>query len=224
VFKSSGNKYWFDCECGHQFDSALCSITVMNCWCPYCAHQKLCEKKDCPSCLENSFALHEKSKYWSDKNGDVKPRQVFKSSGNKYWFDCECGHQFDSALRDITSLNLAWCPYCANPSNLLCDKVDCQTCFNKSFASHEKSKYWSDKNDDVKPRQAFKSSGKKYWFNCDKCNHEFESALYKINVMNRWCPYCANQKLCEKKDCPSCLENSFALHENQNIGVKKMGM
>ena len=46
----------------------------------------------------------------------------------------------------------------------LCDKVDCQTCFDKSFASHEKSKFWSSKNGDVKPRQVFKGSSNKYWF------------------------------------------------------------
>jgi len=45
----------------------------------------------------------------------------------------------------------------------LCDKEDCKKCFEKSFASHEKAKYWSNKNE-LKPRQVFKSSGKKYFF------------------------------------------------------------
>ena len=37
--------------------------------------------------------------------------------------------------------------------------------FEKSFASHEKSKYWSDKNE-LKPYQVSKNSHKKYLFNC----------------------------------------------------------
>jgi hypothetical protein len=37
-------------------------------------------------------------------------------------------------------------------SKQLCDNLECKICFEKSFASHEKSKYWSDKNDCVKPR------------------------------------------------------------------------
>jgi hypothetical protein len=58
----------------------------------------LCENEDCQTCFEKSFASHEKSKYWSDKNGIVKPRQVFKSVNTKYWFDCDCGHEFETAV------------------------------------------------------------------------------------------------------------------------------
>lgn len=35
---------------------------------------------DCHKCLESSFASHEKARFWSKKNGDTNPRQVFKSS------------------------------------------------------------------------------------------------------------------------------------------------
>jgi hypothetical protein len=53
-----------------------------------CNSKRLCEKENCKSCFEKSFASNEKSKYWSEKNGDIKPRQVFKSANIKYWFDC----------------------------------------------------------------------------------------------------------------------------------------
>ena len=111
-----------------------------------CSSKRLCDNVDCQTCFEKSFSSHEKSKYWSVKNGDVKPIQVFKGSSNKYWFDCICGHSFESALGNIATSN-QWCPYCSNPPHKLCEK-DCQRCFEKSFASHEKSKYWSDKNVD----------------------------------------------------------------------------
>ena len=29
----------------------------------------------------------------------------------------------------------SWCPYCAVPSKKTCNKEDCLTCFNKSFAN-----------------------------------------------------------------------------------------
>jgi hypothetical protein len=64
--------------------------------------------------------------------------------------------------------------------------------FEKSFASHPKAKYWSEKNGDVKPRDVFKSSGKKYWFNCGECNHEFESGLNNISG-GKWCSNCVNK-------------------------------
>lgn len=38
MFKGTHNKYWFDCVCGHEFESALCNITTSNQWCPYCSN------------------------------------------------------------------------------------------------------------------------------------------------------------------------------------------
>ena len=35
--------------------------------------------------------------------------------------------------------------------------------FEKSFASHEKAKYWSSKNE-LKPEGVARGSNKKYWF------------------------------------------------------------
>ena len=187
-----------------------------------CNSKRLCENEECKICFEKSFASHDKSKYWSEKNGDVKPIQVFKGSSNKYWFDCDiCGHQFKSSLNNITGQHNTWCPYCANKQ--LCEKEDCKTCFDKSFASHDKSEFWSSKNGDVKPIQVFKGSSNKYWFDCDICGHEFENSLNHITGMNRWCPYCVNQKLCEKEDCKTCFENSFASHEKSKYWSEKNG-
>jgi Marseilleviridae restriction endonuclease len=45
--------------------------------------------------------------------------------------------------------------------------------FEKSFASHPKSKYWSN-NNKLKPHEVYKSTAKDFLFNCDKCYHEFE--------------------------------------------------
>jgi len=70
--------------------------------------------------------------------------------------------------------------------------------FEKSFASHEKAKYWSDKNE-LKAREVFLNSNKKYWFNCS-CEHELYSSLSDI-TNGRWCPHCLNkteQKLYEQ--------------------------
>ena len=219
VFKSANTKYWFDChKCDHEFNSILCNITgLQSSWCYYCSNKQLCDNKECKTCYNKSFASHEKSKYWSDKNGDVKPRQVFKSSGIKYWFDC-C-HQFKTSLNSITGMQSCWCPYCAKKR--LCENEECQTCFEKSFDSHEKSKYWSDKNSDVKPRHVFKSSGKKYWFNCN-CGHQFESDLCGITgLQSSWCSYCANKQLCDYKECKPCFNKSFASHEKSKYWSDK---
>lgn len=154
-----------------------------------------------------TFDSHPKSKYWSDKN-TIKPNEIALNSHKKFLFDCECGHQFESSLLNINQAN-NWCPYCCIPSQKLCDN-DCLSCYNKSFASHEKSKYWSGENE-LNPRQLFKGSDrKKYKFNCDKCPHKFEIILKSITTKGNWCSYCSHQKLCEDIDCNMCYNNSFA--------------
>lgn len=170
-----------------------------------CTRQTLCDDEECVKCFFKSFESHPKAKYWSDEN-DKTPRQVFKSSGKKYKFDCKCGHEFEMLLYNITRNK--WCPYCVNQK--LCDDKNCVLCFDKSFASHKKSKYWSESNE-KNPRQVFKSSYKKYTFDC-KCGHQFDSTLSNITCKNTWCRYCSKpaKKLCDDENCTSCFNNSFA--------------
>ena len=188
VTKFNNIKRWFKCgECEHEFQSSLCNISNGK-WCPFCSNKSICRYDSCRHCFNNSFASSDKAKYWSEKNGDVKPRDVFKSSHTKYWFKCgECEHEFQSGLCSISKGH--WCSFCSNQN--LCQD-DCRHCFANSFAISDKAKYWSEKNGDVKPRDVFKSSGKKYWFNCGECNHEFESGLNNISN-GKWCPNCVNK-------------------------------
>jgi very-short-patch-repair endonuclease len=211
VYNVSAKKYYFDCDkCNHEFINNPSHIKGGR-WCPYCCipQKKLCGSKDCTDCFEKSFASHEKSVFWSDKN-EQKPDFILKKGDKKIWFNCDkCNHDFETQIKAVTISN-HWCPYCVNQK--LCDNNECKECFNKSFASHEKAKFWSSKNS-ISPRQIFKGSGKKYWFDCDKCCHEFYMSLTHISGRNSWCPYCSNKQMCDNDDCKECFNKSFASHE-----------
>ena len=190
VFKSSHKKYLFDCDkCGHEFENELNSITIQKQWCNFCSNSKLCNNIDCKTCLDKSFASHKQSIFWSYIN-KISPRSVFKSSDKKYLFNCDkCGHEFEIKLSYISN-NKSWCSYCT--SRKLCDKSDCKLCLDKSFASHPRAIFWSEKNENINPRNVFKNSNYKYWFYCGK-GHEFETILGSISNMNSWCPFCINK-------------------------------
>ena len=149
------------------------------------------------------FSEHPKSKFWSERN-ILKPNQVALNSHKKFWVVCQCAHPFESSLLNITQAN-AWCPYCYNRK--LCG--NCESCNNKSFASHPKSIHWSNKNQ-MQPNEVLKGSEKKYYFNCDKCPHELLISLKNITSKGHWCSYCSHQKLCENTDCEMCSNISFA--------------
>lgn len=217
VYKSTSKKYIFDCICGHEFTAALNHISNGK-WCSFCSNppKQLCEDNNCNECYEKSFASHPKSEFWSDKN-QLKPRQVFKNSHKSFLFDCnKCYHELNIKLEKISIKN-SWCSYCVNQK--LCEKEECNECYEKSFASHIKSKFWSNKNDLI-PRQIFKQSNKKYIFDCTICNHEFECNIDSI-YKGVWCIFCANQKLCENNDCTKCFNKSFALHHKSKFWSDK---
>jgi Probable Zinc-ribbon domain len=206
VFPNSRNKFIFDCEiCGHEFLMRLNNIVQQDSWCPFCSSTELCDDENCKTCEEKSFFANEKSFSWSNKN-ILKPRNVFKSSVQKFIFECEiCLHEFTTSPNSITNSE-TWCPFCAHKK--LCENENCETCFFYSFASEDSSFYWSKKNL-LQPRNVFKNSNENFFFDCDVCCHEFTASLSDIVQKNSGCPFCAHRQLCEDEKCTYCFKNSF---------------
>jgi very-short-patch-repair endonuclease len=160
-------------------------------WCKYCCNSGsiLCKDKECDFCYKKSFASHEKSKYWNyELNNNLTPRDILLSSHKKCWFNCyKCPHKIYSRLADITN-NKRWCQYCCKFNKKLCDDKDCNFCYYNSFASNEKSKYWSYQlNNNKKPREFTKNTDKKCWFKCDICKENFNIRLTDISQNSQWC-------------------------------------
>ncbi len=82
--------------------------------------------------------------------------------------------------------------------------------YEKSFAVHEKSKFWNYEKNDDKPEDYSLNSHKKVWFTCPKCSHNFEIIISTV-TRGSFCSYCCfpPQKLCQD-DCEMCFNNSFA--------------
>ena len=204
VALNSHKKFWFDCECGHEFESNLVNINQSNNWCPYCYNRKLCG--NCESCNEKSFATHEKSFYWSDKN-KLKPNKVIKGCDKKFYFNCnKCPHELLISPKKISVLG-RWCSYCSHQK--LCENNNCEMCWNNSFASVERCKYL---HDNINPRMLFKSTNKKFKFDCNVCQKVFSCQLSDV-TKGVWCSFCVNKteqilfdKLKEKYDI---LERQF---------------
>jgi very-short-patch-repair endonuclease len=216
IFKSSGKKYYFNCEkCNHVFNASIANV-VKNRWCPYCCipSRRVCENIDCLFCFSKSFASHAKSQYWSTKNTKL-PRQVLKNSNTAFIFDCiDCKHENTINLNNVVSGN--WCSYCCIPVQKLCDNIECKLCFNNSFASHNKSSFWSKRNGNITSRNVSKNSTAKYWLFCNTCGHEFERSLSNIKEdIETHCIYCIipTKLLCDNNDCTYCFSRSFASHE-----------
>jgi very-short-patch-repair endonuclease/DNA-directed RNA polymerase subunit RPC12/RpoP len=209
IFISTGKKFWFECgECGHYFNSSPNHIAKGR-WCPYCSGHKLCGDIECKICFDRSFASHEKAQFWSDTN-ELTALEVTICSGKKIFFDCpECYHCFDITICDVV-LKKQWCRFCTHQD--LCKDEECEMCFDSSFASTERAKYWSNKNERT-ARSVFKNSNKKFWFDCHECGHTFDSVASTITKMDVWCRYCNHKDLCDSDECEHCFQASFASSE-----------
>jgi len=208
----------FTCnKCDEDFSRVVQLVTDRGAWCPCCSTSTICLKPGCEICYKKSFEYQfpDKAKHWSDKNR-VQACRVRSRSNKKYIFDCECGHEFVSALAKVAVGK--WCPYCSG--NKLClDSKNCFNCFSRSFASFEASKVsqWSDIKNDVSPHQVAISSSKKYWFDCKECNHSFEAALKDVVQKSNWCAFCANLKRCKDvRNCETCFSKTFASFEDKD--------
>lgn len=188
-FKASHKSCLFNCDvCNHEYSTRLHDIHMNDAGCPFCAHKQICEiSKNCSICFEASFGYHEMAKNWS-KTNEISPFLVYKNSHKIFEFDCrKCNHTFSGVLSDITKGNN--CNYCAHRK--LCESPDCDFCYNVSFLSHHRSKFWSNKNIE-KPRDVVKNSNEKYIFDCNKCKKEFKSRLGHV-ASGSWCPFCKNK-------------------------------
>lgn len=240
ICRGSQKKYWFTCDiCCHDFQGLVLNITTQNQWCPYCANRKLCGDKNCTHCYNKSFASHQgktingklKNECWNyQKNQPLTPYNIGNMTKNKYWFTCDnCSHDFQINTSNITSrIKPTWCPYCTKNSMMrkICGDINCKSCYDRSLASYkDKTKNGklkieclnNNKNNNIKPINISIANNKKYWFNCDICNHSFNMRIADMTKKSYWCPYCSIpcQKLCDDKNCNHCHNNSFASYTDK---------
>jgi very-short-patch-repair endonuclease len=218
ILKQTHKIYAFTCtDCNHIFHAAPHDINgKAKMWCNFCGKKKLCDADDCTWCYEKSFASHALAKFWHPtKNESITPRMVRKKTKEIYHFQCtHCFHEFQAALIDISGWKSdIHCQYCGPYiTRVLCDDDSCSICFQKSFASHPKAFcFLSDRNKKT-ARQIPLSSSTNAWFQCDTCQHIFNSRISHV-ASRHFCPYCAQLKMCESDvDCANCFSKSLASH------------
>ena len=111
---------------------------------------------------------------------------------------------------------------CSSTQRKLCGKKACKICFVNSFQNYKnktnscklKIDCWDYKaNGNIKPINIRKYSHKYFWFQCEICNHKFNSRIASITSLNQWCMYCTNQKLCDNNECITCYNKSFSSYK-----------
>ena len=165
-------------SCGETFKATWGNVSMNN-GCPYCAGKKAGKS--------NSLATKnpELAKQWHPvKNGSLTPEKVTANSNNKVWWKCSQNpkHQWEAVINNRNIWDYG-CPYCAG--QLASED------YNLLLINPELCKEWDCKKNDKLPQEYTPNSGKKAWWLCDECNHEWQAKIDSRN-RGRGCPICEN--------------------------------
>lgn len=128
------------------------------------------------------------------KNGRIKPEYIRASANHKFWWKCEKGHSWEAPVYSRANGN--GCPCCSGKV-LVVGENDLQS------QNPELAKEWhSDKNGELTPSLITIRNGKKVWWKCSDCGHE-----WKTTVAHR----------SEGKGCPICGRNKSEISRYRNI-------
>ena len=176
----SNKKVWWICPNGHEYQLCVNDRVVRGHGCPYCSsHRVMKGYNDLES--QNPVLAKE----WDYDRNIISPSEVTVASGKKVWWKCDKGHEWEAAISKRS--NGRGCPYCSG-QKVLKGYNDLAT-LNPTLIEE-----WNyNKNIDVLPTGVSAHSGRKVWWKCSKCNHEWQATIDKRSN-GRGCPKCKNKK------------------------------
>ena len=175
---NSNRKVWWKCKHGHEWQAIVSDRVSKHIGCPVCSnHKVLAGYNDletmCPEIAEE----------WNiEKNGSLLPSQVVSGSAKVVWWKCKQGHEWKTPVCARTNKG-ASCPYCSN-KKVLVGYNDLAT------VRPEIARDWNyKKNRDLLPTMFSYGSGRKVWWKCSTCGHEWQASINSRNQGNT-CPHC----------------------------------
>lgn len=184
VTPRSSQSVWWQCKNGHEWKVNISSRTSQNLGCAVCSGRRAASDSN----LATEYP--ELAAQWHPtKNGTLTPELVVSGSAKRVWWQCEKGHEWESAIRKRKKSS--GCPFCsgkrADPEN------------NLAAQFPQLMKEWdSAKNSELDPTKLLSGSGKKVWWVCSK-GHEWEATIYNRAKVGSGCKQCASDKRSHKK-------------------------
>ena len=95
VTPGSSKNVWWKCQKGHSYSCRVVSRTAKKCGCPYCSNQRLLVGYNDLQTTHPKLA----SEWLYEKNGELKPTDVFAGSSRKVWWKCKtCGREWEAYI------------------------------------------------------------------------------------------------------------------------------
>lgn len=182
VFPGSSDKAWWKCPNGCDYDGVIAK-RVEGVGCRYCSNRAVNEK-NCMRATRPDLT----AEFHPWKNGERTPDNIVAGIRDKLWWLCiPHGHDWevsgDNRVRQGTG-----CPYCSNKrvwvgfNDMATTRPDMAAEFSRS------------RNGDLTPQDVVAGTGKRIWWECQTCGHEWPSTGDSRANSKRGCKECARQK------------------------------
>ena len=176
----SEKEKWRICSKNHEYKRKIC-LEVASQVCP------LCTNKVIVSGINDLKTLYPNlMKEWDyDKNVDILPEQLGKTSRKKVWWKCGFNHSYQASI-ESRIVNNSSCPYCSG-RKIIPGETDFKST-NPILAME-----WDYEKNTVKPDEISKSYNREVFWRCSK-GHSWSEMLSNRVRRNTKCPYCCPRR------------------------------
>ena len=188
IVPGSGKKVWWRCRvCGHEWQTTVASRN-QGAGCPKCSRElqldefhKTMVRKRGTLLMKYPHLVNE----WNEaRNRDVKPADVLAGSNQRVWWKCSvCGYEWQATIHSRSNGN--GCPLCAN-------KAVIEGVNDLATKRPDLTEEWLYSKNTVLPSEVTTGSGKKVWWQCGTCGHEWLATIAS-RTNGAGCPMCASR-------------------------------
>ena len=175
----SNKRVWWRCKQGHSWEAVISSRKKSGC--RYC-YGKNVFNPGFNDLLTVNPALA--AEWDSEKNGDLRPRNVAANTRTKAWWLCEKGHSWKADISNRNNGN--GCPFCANRLLL--------TGYNDLMTQDPNlCKEWDyENNAPLMPSEVIANSPKTVWWKCPLHGHSWQASVLSRRL-GAGCLYCSGK-------------------------------
>ena len=182
ITTGSNRKVWWNCGKGedHEWDD-IPNHRTSGGGCPFCAGRRVADSNR----LSTNYP-HLVPEWHPNRNGDLAPNAITKSSGRKVWWLCGHGHEWEAVVASRTQMG-SGCPYCAGKRVTDGNRL--------SILFPELVEEWHPtRNGELTPNDVSYGSNKKRWWVC-KEGHEWKTVVSYRTLDGTGCPYCSGKRV-----------------------------
>ncbi|WP_428912055.1 zinc-ribbon domain-containing protein [Niallia sp. Krafla_26] len=179
VSRATTKIYWWICKKKHEWRTSVSNRTRRGDQCPYCSGKKATEET-CLNTLRPDLV-----KEWNfKKNGSLTPNDVTLMSNQEVWWICKKGCEWKDKVCARVNGNRCSVCYPRVPQQKVSEE------YNFKVLNPELMVEWHpQKNQSINPSEISPVSGKKVWWKCQLCAHEWETGIDN-RKKGTGCPEC----------------------------------